>query len=77
MKVQIMMIGQRGRDVMTVMEECRWRNVLEQRIPTGFDFTLDIVVTKFECKKTARFRKAGHRGATIMYRMWEIMCFEP
>lgn len=46
MKVQIMMREQRGRDITTEIEECRWRNVLEQRIPTGFDFTLDIVVTQ-------------------------------
>ncbi len=27
------------------------------------------------CKKSTRFRKAEHRGATIMYSMWEIMYF--
>ncbi len=27
------------------------------------------------CKKLARFKKLGHRGATIMFTMWKIMCF--
>ncbi len=27
------------------------------------------------CKKLTRFRKAGQRGATIMYSMWNITCF--
>ncbi len=27
------------------------------------------------CKKSTHFRKAEHRGATIMYSMWKIMCF--
>ncbi len=27
------------------------------------------------CKKSTHFRKAGHRGATVIYSMWKIMCF--
>ncbi len=27
------------------------------------------------CKSQIAFRKAQHRGATVMYSMWKIMCF--
>ncbi len=27
------------------------------------------------CRKTKRLKEAGHRGPTIMYSIWKIMCF--